>query len=386
MSCPAVIDGVELAAPPPGHNLAPRAFTSRAIFEAEQRAIFPRAWIHVADVRDVANPGDYATATIGATPILVVRGKDGVLRAFLNACRHRGATLLDGQGACAKQIKCPYHAWSYGLDGALLGVPYRDELPADVATMGLVPVRLGTVGPFVFVCLDPAAPELAAWVGELPDAIARAGVDDWPLAFELTYELEANWKLFVENANDGYHIQFVHDVLTDVLVPESGDTTLEPHSAYTVAQINPAYVPPGYEAADAKIRFGCVFPNFIPVLAPADLTYIRVDPIAHDRLRLFVRSYERPGFEAFREFRKAAFQHTTAQDLAVVARTFRGLHAEGLPAGVHASRLEARIGHVERLWADAMAAGYQAPAIATPPPSLVTIGTSAVGGAATRAL
>lgn len=357
MSCPAVIDGVELAAPPPGHNLAPRAFTSRAIFDAEQRAVFARAWVHVADLRDIPGPGDYATATIGHTPVVIVRDRaTGELRGFLNACRHRGAQLLDGKGACEKQIKCPYHAWSYGLDGRLLGVPYRDEMPADVAAMGLVPIRVGTVGPLIFACLDPAAPPLETWVGELPAAIERAGAADWPLAFELTYDVEANWKLFVENANDGYHIPFVHDVLTDVLVPDSGETTLEPHGAYTMALVNPSYVPPGHDPAEAKIRFGCIFPNLIPVLAPADLTYIRVDPIAHDRLRLFVRSYERPGVEPFREFRKAAFQHTTAQDIAVVQRTFRGLHAEGLPAGVHASRLEARIGHVERLWAAAMTA------------------------------
>jgi phenylpropionate dioxygenase-like ring-hydroxylating dioxygenase large terminal subunit len=350
------IDGVELVPPAPGRNLAPRAFTSREIFDVEQRAIFGRSWVHVADLRDVPNPGDYVTATIGKTPVVILRDrKTGELRGFLNACRHRGAQLLDGKGACDKQIKCPYHAWSYGLDGKLLGVPYREEFDHDVSQMGLIPVRVGTVGPLIMACIDPTAPSFDDWVGELPEAIARAGTGSWDFAWELTYELEANWKLFVENANDGLHIQFVHDILTDVLVPESGDTTLEPHSAYTMALINPTYVPPGHDPAEAKIRFGCVFPNLIPVLTPSDFTYIRVDPIAHDRLRLFVRSYDMPEFAEFREFRKAAFEHTTNQDIAVVTRTFRGLHAEGLPAGVHASRLEARIGHLERMWAEAMA-------------------------------
>jgi hypothetical protein len=100
-------------------------------------------------------------------------------------------------------------------------------------------------------------------------------------------------------------------------VPDSGETVLEAHSAYTMALINPSYLPPDVDPAEAKIRFGCIFPNLIPVLSPSDLTYLRVDPIAHDRLRLFVRSY-------------------------------------GLPAGVHTSRLEARIGHFERMWAAAM--------------------------------
>jgi len=278
--------------------------------------------------------------------------KTDELRAFLNACRHRGAQLVEGRGTCDKQIKCPYHAWSYGCDGRLVGVPYREEF-GDVSAMGLVPVRVGRVGPFVFACLDPDAPSLDAWVGELPSAIARTGADGWELGFELTYEFAANWKLFVENANDGYHIPVVHDILTDLLVMGSGTTTLEPHSAYSLAAINPNYVLPEYGLVDPMIRFGSVFPNFIPVLSPRDLTYLRVDPVAHDRLRLFVRSYD-VGDLPFRELRKLAFERTTDQDIAVVLRTQQGLHAQGLPAGVHARVLEERIGHFERLWADAM--------------------------------
>lgn len=352
------IDRLVLDAPAPGKNLAPSAFTSPAVFDVEQRAIFARSWVHVADLRDVPAPGAYVTAMIGRTPVIVLRDrKTGELRAFLNACRHRGAQLLEGKGTCDKQIKCPYHAWSYGLDGTLLGVPYREEFEHDVAQMNLIPVRVGTVGPLILACLDPTAPPLETWVGELPSAIARAGAEAWDFAWELTYEIDANWKIFVENANDGYHVPFVHDILTDLLVREPGSATtiLEPHSAYSVAMINPSYVPPGNDPAEARIRFGCIFPSLIPVLSPSDLTYIRIDPIAHDRLRLFARSYDKPEFAMLRDFRKAAFERTTDQDITVVRRTQRGLQAEGLPAGVHASQLEARIGHFERMWAGAMA-------------------------------
>lgn len=353
-----MIDGVDLSPPEPGRNLPPRAFTSPALFELEQRAVFARSWVHVADRIDLPEPGSYVAATIGRTPVLVVRDRhSGELRGFLNACRHRGAQLLEGKGSCDKQIKCPYHAWSYGTDGKLLGVPYRDEFRCDVSEMGLVPIRVGTVGPLVFACLDPAAPPLADWVGALPAALTAPGADEWSLAFELRYELAANWKLFVENANDGYHIPFVHDVLADLVEQDSGMTTLEPHGAFTYANVDPKYVPPGVDASAAKIRFGCIFPNLIPVLSPSDLTYIRVDPIAHDRLALFVRSYDNGEFAQLRDFRKAAFQRTTDQDIAVVLRTQRGLQAIGLPAGVHSSRLEERIGHFETLWARAMAAG-----------------------------
>lgn len=347
-----VLDGLALAVPAPGRNLPPAAFTSRAVFEVEQRAIFAKSWIHVGDVRDVPAPGSYMTAQLGRSPIIVLRDRAGELRGFLNACRHRGAQLLEGSGSCEKQIKCPYHAWSYGLDGKLLGVPYREEFACNFDELGLVAVRVGVVGPMIFACIDPAAPALETWVGAL--AAYGPALDAMDFAWEKTYELDANWKIFVENANDGYHVQFVHDILTDALVPDTDVTTLEPHSAYTFANINPAYIPPDADPAESKIRFGHIFPNIIPVISPVDLTYIRVDPIAHDRLRLFVRSYDMPEAAEFREFRKAAFEHTTKQDIAVVLRTMRGLHAEGLPAGVHASELEIRIGHLERMWAEAM--------------------------------
>lgn len=350
------IDGIDLTLEP-GRLLAPRAFTSRVVYEAEEAAIWNRAWVHVADLGDLPAAGDYATATIGQTPILLLRDRNGgVLRGFLNACRHRGAMLLEGKGHCERQVSCPYHAWSYGHDGRLLGIPFRDQLDCDPATMGLIPVRVGTVGQLIFACLDEHAPPLAAWAGALPAAMEAVGAASWPLAWELTYEVEANWKLFVENANEGYHIPVVHDVLLDLLKPDSGVTTIEPHGAFTYALINPTYVPPGEDPAEAKIRFGCLFPNLIPVLSPIDLTYIRVDPVAPDRLRLFVRSYDEPvRGQALRELRHQAFMRTTDQDIEVVRKVQRGVRAAGLPAGVHARELEARIAHFERLWAEAMA-------------------------------
>lgn len=352
------IDGIELSPLPSGHLLPPRAFVSPAVFDAEEAAIWGRSWVHIADMADVKEPGDYVAAMIGQTPVVVLRDRErGELRGYLNACRHRGAQLVEGKGRCEKQIKCPYHGWSYGHDGRLIGVPFREEFSdCDVGAMGLIPIRVGTVGPLVFACLDPQAPALETWAGTLCQHFAAAGVDAWPLAWELTYEVDANWKLFVENANDGYHIPVVHDVLTDLLQPGSGVTTIEAHGAYSWAHINPAYVPPGENAADARIRFGCVFPNLIPVLSPVDLTYIRVDPVGPGKLRLFVRSYDEPARGApLRDLRRQAFERTTDQDIGVVKKVHRGLHAAGLPAGVHASQLEARIGHFEQMWVTAMA-------------------------------
>ena len=113
--------------------------------------------------------------------------------------------------------------------------------------------------------------------------------------------------------------------------------------------------------------FGCVFPNLIPALSPMDLTYLRMDPIGPNRMRLFLRCYDSPEGAMVRDFRKPGSIRTTQQDIEVVERTMRGLYTEGLPAGVHASHLEARIGHFERTWAEAMLREHAAGAAAGGP-------------------
>src|SRR6185369_2488647 len=181
----AMIDGIDLSPPAPGRVLPPRAFTSPSVYAAEMERIFARSWVHVADLPRLRDAGDFVAATIGTTPVVTVRGHDGEVRGFLNACRHRGATLAEGQGNCGRQLRCPYHAWSYGLDGRLIGVPSREEFQScNLGDMSLVPVRTATAGPMIFASLDPDGPSFEAWSGELGAALAHARGDRMELAFE----------------------------------------------------------------------------------------------------------------------------------------------------------------------------------------------------------
>lgn len=346
-----------LAQPSAGHLLPPTAFTDGALYAAELARIFERSWVHVADLPDLQRAGDYVAATIGPTPVIVVRGDDGELRAFLNACRHRGATLAEDAGNCGRQLRCPYHAWSYSTTGKLVGVPYQEEFCGRAAGMDLVAVRVGTVGPLVFACLDAQAPPLDEWVGELAPSLARARGAEMQAAFGYDYEVAVNWKVYVENGLDGYHVPFVHDFLVDFVdVRGEARNVYEPHASYTLAPINPQYLamatPPPHlpEADQRRVRFGHVFPNLIPVLTPLDFSYLRIDPIAPDRIRLRGRSFDLGGESAAtRELRREAFDRTNKQDIAVVERVQRGLRARGLPGGVHADMLEGRIAHFERM-------------------------------------
>ncbi len=372
MSARVVIDGCNVGTPAPGRLLPPAAFTSAAVFDAEMERIFARSWVHVADLTDVPAAGDYVAASIGASPVLVVRGHDGALRGFLNVCPHRGATVAEGRGNCGRQLRCPYHAWSFGTDGRLIGLPSREEFAPEVPSLGLLPIRLATLGPMVFGCLDPAAPAFESWAGELGPALERARGREMELAIEFTYDVDVNWKIYVENGLEGYHVAVVHDVLNDFVETKNARHFFEEHGSYTHAFIKPEYremAPrPAHlsEEEGTYVRFGHLFPNLIPVLGPAEFSYLRIDPVGPERIRLVARSFDLGGDLAMlRDFRRDALDRTNQQDIAVVTRVQRGLHARGYPGGVHSAFLECRIGHFEQMVSRALA-GVTGPSLARP--------------------
>ncbi len=357
----AIIDGCDLSQPEPGRLLPPRAFFSPAVFDAEMTRIFARSWVHVADRDDLKEAGDYVASQVGTSPVVVVRGHDGEIRGFLNVCPHRGAAIAEGRGNCGRQLKCPYHAWSFATDGRLVGAPSREEFTCDFSTISLLPIRIAFAGPMVFGCLDPEAPPFETWAGELPAALARHGGDRMELAFEFIYEVDVNWKIYVENGLEGYHVAVVHDVLNDFVETKSAHQFFEEHSSYTHAFIKPEYremIPelPHLSAEEQRyVRFGHLFPNIIPVLAPAEFSYLRIDPLGPERIRLVARSFDLGGdLAVLRDFRRDALDRTNQQDIGVVTRVQRGLHAHGFRGGVYSAFLESRIGHFERMVSRAM--------------------------------
>ena len=152
-------------------------YVDPGVLRLEQTQIFERFWQYAARADQVAAPGSFAATFAGHVPVVVVRGKDGALRAFVNVCRHRGHLLCDGHGR-RETIQCPYHAWTYDLDGRLRAAPRADREPGfDADALGLVPVAAEAWGPFVFVNPDPEATPLAEQLGELPRLLAAGGLD-----------------------------------------------------------------------------------------------------------------------------------------------------------------------------------------------------------------
>jgi phenylpropionate dioxygenase-like ring-hydroxylating dioxygenase large terminal subunit len=185
-------------------------YTSDAFYRREVERIWHKAWNFIGAADRLSSPGDYFTIAFAGVPVIVLRDAAGELRAFANSCRHRGSGLLEGSGNCSL-IVCPYHSWSYHLDGALAAAPEmhktHDFAPADHA---LVPLALDSWGGFLFINFDPNAAPLADYLGDLPDKVAPYRLDEMACARRKEYVMECNWKLFVENAKESYHIATVH--------------------------------------------------------------------------------------------------------------------------------------------------------------------------------
>ncbi len=210
-------------------------YSDPSFLHREVERIYRRGWLYAGPASQVARPGSYATYELGNLfPVVVARDEAGTLRAFANVCRHRGHQVAQGSGRCTT-LQCPYHAWTYDLDGQLRAAPRSNWEPGfDPRAFPLLQLQVDTWGPLVFVRADPAALPLAATLGELPDIVARSGVDLGALVHDRRIELTiaANWKLVVENYLECYHCPVAHKSFA-ALVDTSPDAyILEPHHTF----------------------------------------------------------------------------------------------------------------------------------------------------------
>ena len=212
-------------------TLAGHHYTDPSIFAREQDLIFERLWFCAVRSADVGIPGAFRTVSVGRESLLVTRSGDGQARAFLNVCRHRGARLcVEESGAVKRTFRCMYHAWAYGLDGKLVAAPNLVRMPdVDRVEYGLRNVAVREWLGYVWVCLADEPPSfeddvqgaIAERLGDL-ESIDRWELDRLSVGRRITYDVQANWKLIVENFMECYHCATIHPELTEVL-PEFAD-------------------------------------------------------------------------------------------------------------------------------------------------------------------
>jgi phenylpropionate dioxygenase-like ring-hydroxylating dioxygenase large terminal subunit len=188
-------------------------YSDSEFFSVEMQRVMRPSWQIVCHISDVPTIGDYHTLEYLGESVVVIRGQDEVLRAFTNVCRHRGSRLLDGPSGCAKKLVCPYHAWTYDLDGALTGVPMKASYPAlDQAKLGLVPVAMEIWRGFIFVRLeDDGGPTVAEMMAPYSDEVAPYRFEELRAFGRVTLrERRVNWKNVGDNYSDGLHIAVAH--------------------------------------------------------------------------------------------------------------------------------------------------------------------------------
>mgnify|MGYP001173560561 FL=1 len=311
-------------------GLAAQRYTDPAHFEIEKRAIFYRSWVCVGHVCMAKAPGEYFVANIVDQEVLVVRNTSGQLNAFFNACQHRGHPVMSGRGQCARFV-CPYHAWSYDLDGRLIQAPHTQRVSTfEPGSVTLAPVAIDTLAGAVFVNLDVGAPDLhslfegleAEILAHKPDVVEQELVYDNPLAHH------CNWKVSVENFSECYHCGPVHGYLTDNIIdPESYQL-----SANALVQRHVV------EARDSAMtqRLWHVWPNTAMGLYPIPNVGLvwcirHMYAVRHDESIYHYRWFCDVGgaAQAVREYAEHHAQTTGAEDAAVSAGVQRGMGSLG---------------------------------------------------------
>jgi carnitine monooxygenase subunit len=336
-----------------GWSLPAWTYSDPEFARVERDRVFRPSWQIVCHVSDIPGPGDWHSLDYIGESVIVVRGQDGVLRAFTNVCRHRGSRLVDGASGCAKKLVCPYHAWTYDLDGRLTGVPDSATYPTlDRAAAGLVPVELEEWQGFVFVRLASGGPSVADMMAPYADQIAPYRFGELVALGRVTIRPRAvNWKNVGDNYSDGLHIAPAHPGLTR-LFGKSYGVEAAPHvdrmwgdlvdrpSANWSERLYQRLLPPVPHLAAASQRRWLYFklwPGVAFDIYPDQVDFMQWLPTGPDSCIIREISYVLP--DRRREMRAARYlnwrinRQVNAEDTLLITRVQAGMQSQSFSMG-----------------------------------------------------
>jgi choline monooxygenase len=319
------------------------------IADLERASVFSTTWQVVGRLDQVRGNGQFFTADLAGEPIVVARGEDSQLRAFYNVCRHHAAAVVTEPQGCAKQFRCPYHGWTYGIDGALKGmVEFDGVCNFDRAKNGLVPIRVDTWENFVFVNLDGRAAPLRDFLGVVPEIVAPLDLEKKLRFFDRrVYTLNCNWKVYVDNYLDGgYHVPHAHKGLSSVI--EYTKYTIE-NFERACLQSSPLSSDSSSETGVAATRQGRAFylwlyPSFMVNAYEGVMDTNLVLPLAVDRCAVIFDYYfadTSPAAETRNKESIAVSERVQDEDVALCDAVQRGLGSRAYDAGRLSVRREA---------------------------------------------
>lgn len=334
-------------------------YTSPAIFDREREMIFKHTWQYACRVSDVEKPGDYFAGAVAGLPYVVTRTESG-LRAFLNVCRHRMHQVASDGCGNARALQCPYHGWTYDLDGRLIGVPRGMELKSDGPNpfckeeTSLVSFAVDTWGYLVFVNPDPSAAPLLETLGPVRDISAARGLHmNLPRAGRDELIVECNWKTFVDNILECYHCPTVHPILAGT--HDVQHVKYEYYSCAGAQEIKARPTvkdKPGPDTHDHYAAY--LFPGlWLSGRAGESFFLLITDPIDAHRTRAIKEYYLPVGMpEEEVASRIATFRRVIGEDIAVTVSTQRGHDTGMVPPGYLAQNIEITVRHFQGLVLD----------------------------------
>jgi Rieske 2Fe-2S family protein len=343
----------------PRPTLSGPDYASAEVYEEERERLFFSTWVCIGRAAEVGEPGDYLVRDVAGESIFVTRNREGELRAFYNVCAHRGTKLLDDEPACGhlgKALKCPYHAWSYDLDGRLLATPNvaEDEL-FERADYTLNAIAVDEHAGFLFVNLAESPRPLAAHLRDSNETITdfeRYRMGELRLARRITYDVAANWKIVVENYNECLHCPTIHPELVKV-VPlfrkgevwdgetiDGGNLMLDGFTSFTATGTSDLPKFPNLLAEDYGMYYGVFqFPNLMVNMHPDSVMTYLVYPKGPARTSVVSEFYFRPEAIALPGFDPSPtvelWDLISRQDWAVCERAQLGVSSRGFRGGVY---------------------------------------------------
>jgi choline monooxygenase len=318
-----------------------------AAFSAIDRdAVFAHSWQHVAHAERVAHLGDHVQAQIGAVPLLIIRGDDCHLRALHNVCRHRAGPLAtcDGRGATA--LVCKYHGWTYALDGQLRGAPEMGRATGfDPATVRLPTARVAQWQGHIFAALEGEAPEFEDVVAGIDARLCSRPLDRYAFDRRVGYEVACNWKVYVDNYLEGYHVRHVHPRLASQLdTAQYATQTARWHSLQSSPLVGDAL----YGTGEALYYF--IYPNTMLNILPGRMQTNRVVPLGPDRCRVDFDYFYADEVPIARRLEDQCFSdEVQREDIAICESVQRGLASGSYTSGRLNPASESGVHHFQEL-------------------------------------
>jgi choline monooxygenase len=308
-------------------------YVDERIGRLEREQVFGSNWIAAGRVDQVADVGQFFTFDLAGEPLVVVRGADRELRAFYNVCRHHAAAVMTAPCGVAQHLRCPYHGWTYGLDGSLKGTPdFAGVCNFERSANGLIPVRVASWESLVFVNLNQDGPGLGSYLSELWERIPVGGLRFYS---RKSYTLACNWKVYVDNYLDGgYHVPHLHKGLNSVL--DYSEYTIKNGSNY-VLQSSPMVVSP--DASLAQTRTGSradyywIYPNLMINLYEGVMDTNVVLPLGQERCMVVFDFFFGDASAEYKAESVAVSDRVQGEDVDICESVQRGLHSRAYGAG-----------------------------------------------------